>query len=263
MDHVNSTTSVKTYYQLLGVPRSVTPDALASAWRKKAAKTHPDRGGNATEFQTLRDAYEVLRDPEERALYDARLDYEEKIAQQPKPGEYQRPMGYTRPEDRYTTPPKPTVRKRTPARNNVLRGWPKIIRDNAYGAVIIVAVGWFSWALSRVGVLHTKIPSAIFAGHLTPSLSGLCILASLSWAIGLSYGVSLLARRAGVRAEFITWVLCGLCGLYIEPFAWYLPVQEASAVALVALGLWYVLFKSPKAKLRSIGRRTAKSKTSR
>src|SRR5690606_22041935 len=40
------------------------------AYRAKAMKQHPDRGGDKEEFQVLTLAYSVLKDPERRARYD-------------------------------------------------------------------------------------------------------------------------------------------------------------------------------------------------
>jgi curved DNA-binding protein CbpA len=57
-------------YDALGVDRNATLDQIKKAFRQKAQKCHPDRGGQVDEFQTLREAYEVLKDPERRKRYD-------------------------------------------------------------------------------------------------------------------------------------------------------------------------------------------------
>lgn len=62
------------YYQILGVSREATEEEVKKAYRKLAFKYHPDRnpGDNEAEekFKEAAEAYEVLRDPEKRQLYD-------------------------------------------------------------------------------------------------------------------------------------------------------------------------------------------------
>lgn len=68
------------FYEVLGVERSCTLDQLRSAYRKLALKHHPDKAQpeerkEATErFQIILEAYETLKDPHERAWYDAHRD---------------------------------------------------------------------------------------------------------------------------------------------------------------------------------------------
>jgi len=62
------------YYQLLGVSRSAETDEIKKAYRQLALQYHPDRNQGSKEaeerFKEVTRAYEVLRDPEKRALYD-------------------------------------------------------------------------------------------------------------------------------------------------------------------------------------------------
>ena len=60
-------------YFVLGVRRQASPEEIARAYRRAARATHPDGGGSGAgsePFQTVSDAYEVLRDPGRRAGYD-------------------------------------------------------------------------------------------------------------------------------------------------------------------------------------------------
>jgi curved DNA-binding protein len=62
------------YYEVLGVSRTATADDIKKAYRKLARKYHPDvNPGDKTaeeKFKDLREAYEVLSDPEKRQRYD-------------------------------------------------------------------------------------------------------------------------------------------------------------------------------------------------
>jgi curved DNA-binding protein CbpA len=59
-------------YIVLGVPRQASGEEIAHAYRRAARASHPDGGGagSAERFHAVSDAYEVLRDPRRRAVYD-------------------------------------------------------------------------------------------------------------------------------------------------------------------------------------------------
>ena len=63
------------YYQILGVPRSASDDAIKKAYRKLAMQYHPDRNQGREKwanekFKEINEAYGVLGDPQKRRQYD-------------------------------------------------------------------------------------------------------------------------------------------------------------------------------------------------
>ena len=58
------------YYDILGVPRDASDKDLKTAFRKLAAKHHPDAGGDAEKFKEINEAYNTLKDPEKRQMYN-------------------------------------------------------------------------------------------------------------------------------------------------------------------------------------------------
>lgn len=62
------------FYEKLGVSRSASEEEIKKAYRKMAMQFHPDRNNGSKEaeekFKDITEAYDVLRNPDKRAMYD-------------------------------------------------------------------------------------------------------------------------------------------------------------------------------------------------
>lgn len=63
-----------THYQILEVSESASPEIIHLAWKALMQRYHPDKeGGDEGAARAINGAYDVLKDAERRALYDASL----------------------------------------------------------------------------------------------------------------------------------------------------------------------------------------------
>lgn len=93
---------MKSYYEILNVDISSSPEQIKRAFRKRAKELHPDvnrsLGDTVEAMQSLLRAYETLIDPERREEYDRRMmilrpevrfDYREFLKSRPEDDEFQ------------------------------------------------------------------------------------------------------------------------------------------------------------------------------
>jgi hypothetical protein len=65
----------RNFYDILGVERDCDAKVLRAAYLRMARDNHPDvGGGDAALFRDVTSAYNVLKDPMERMMYDGKLD---------------------------------------------------------------------------------------------------------------------------------------------------------------------------------------------
>ena len=69
----------RSLYEILGVLPSASPDAIRVAYRRLVKLHHPDTNGDDTtageRFLAIREAYDILADPDKRAAYDRGPDW--------------------------------------------------------------------------------------------------------------------------------------------------------------------------------------------
>ncbi len=58
------------YYDILEIPRNASETDIKNAFKKKAMTHHPDRGGNEEQFKRINEAYDTLKDPQKKSMYD-------------------------------------------------------------------------------------------------------------------------------------------------------------------------------------------------
>jgi len=64
----------KSYFAILGVPSSASPDEIRAAYRRLAEEFHPDHfTGGSESFLQIQEAYSVLGDPYKRNRYEQSL----------------------------------------------------------------------------------------------------------------------------------------------------------------------------------------------
>jgi curved DNA-binding protein CbpA len=59
-------------YAVLGLAHGADDAEIHAAYRDAVRRTHPDAGGSAAAFEAVQEAYEALRDPARRRVWDTK-----------------------------------------------------------------------------------------------------------------------------------------------------------------------------------------------
>lgn len=89
----------ESYFSLLGISQAATVDDVSKAYRRMAKLWHPDicKEEAATDvFIRIKTAYDILKDPDTRARYEAGLAFQA-LLREPEPSVLQRSYGYRAP----------------------------------------------------------------------------------------------------------------------------------------------------------------------
>ena len=62
-------------YDVLGVSKTASENEIKKAYRKKALRYHPDKGGNESKFREVNEAYDILSDEDKKHRYDSYGSY--------------------------------------------------------------------------------------------------------------------------------------------------------------------------------------------
>lgn len=64
----------RNYYEVLGVQPNATQEEVKRSFRELSQVFHPDVGGSLEKQQEIAEAYNTLKDPEQRRIYDNKID---------------------------------------------------------------------------------------------------------------------------------------------------------------------------------------------
>ncbi len=108
---------MRSFYIVLGVPRSSSDRSIREAYHDRAKALHPDHAGPeaADAFRELSEAYEVLSDPAQRRRHDRELERQEREL-----AEDRRPPGGRPPRPEPLVPQRPQPEPLVPEPMDVL-----------------------------------------------------------------------------------------------------------------------------------------------
>jgi curved DNA-binding protein CbpA len=123
---------IRTYYEILGVSPTASQQEMKTAYRRLLRQAHPDTGGSAALLDLVNEAYDTLKDPIQRARYDAAIRLGAKTtasgATEPRP-----PPPRTPPPRAGSSPPQSPPE--TPfARRTTYRRTARVTRPNNSGS---------------------------------------------------------------------------------------------------------------------------------
>lgn len=63
------------YYEILNVPNFSDDNTIKERYKSLMLKHHPDKGGDSEKFQQIKEAYDILKDKNNKKEYDNQLIY--------------------------------------------------------------------------------------------------------------------------------------------------------------------------------------------
>lgn len=154
------------YYSVLGVSKNASDKDIKTAFRRLAAKHHPDAGGDAEEFKKINEAYNTLKDPNKRREYD---NPQPQFSGNPFGG---MPNGFEHIFEQFGFRPPPMQRNQ-----DIKLGYTLEFEDIFYGRGITLQ---YQLPSSKVEILDVRIPPGVkdgetlqFAGYGDNSIPGL------------------------------------------------------------------------------------------
>lgn len=224
-------------YEILGVDPDASEAEIRAAYRRAVRTAHPDAGGTAGMFGMVREAYEILVDPERRANLDdsrTRPDVDEPAAEPPEPewGEEVHVDDVTV-EDR---PPTPTS---TPS-GSVGGWWPAI--GGFLGRLIAVAIaGALAWYLIQPILSGGGSYKPDAAG---PDLFGGAEEMGLVVVAMVAYAICVVASLVGYYFWGLALLTFGaLAALIAWPFAYWSPATAEERWQWISWLVAFVLYQ--------------------
>ena len=153
------------FYELLGIDRQATEAEVKKAYRNLVKQYHPDvsnKPDTAKSFQLIQTAYEVLSDPQKRAIYDQLLHRREQGVHQGRSEERTRTGPRRRAYTYYTTAHEPIQLSRAEKVQFHLK--------QAVGAGILSILAIVSIGLTGLGMVFLFVKDfngAMVAGYVT------------------------------------------------------------------------------------------------
>lgn len=64
---------MENFYEILKIPNYSNKEEIKKAYRIHIKNAHPDKGGNLTEFENIKNAFDFLANEENKQSYDVSL----------------------------------------------------------------------------------------------------------------------------------------------------------------------------------------------
>lgn len=215
-------------YDVLGLKTDASQEEIKKAYRKLAAKTHPDVAGAvmAPLFMSVQDAYETLSDPDKRAAYDREIGGRRPAAASPEPAAHEptrqqpRHEAQTDQEPRYQEPEAATAERQVPRSRLKL------------GLIIAVFVGLGSyWIFQEIQLLQVVQPKGSI--RLLASQGLPAIVYAVLWIVGTL--IAAFAEEIGTAWKAPCFLACLSAGFAFITATWSVELWLPTLITGVVL----------------------------